>query len=436
MLQKLLIVHVHNSINVDIVFNNLKERTVSLGLCFTLSLILVSGSVFSSSFTLPNNAFAADMPGGSMDGGDNNQGGSSGNGDGNGDDDNGSNGDAPLTTGALTAGGDSDNDEDDDESSGGNRDSDNDNDDDEPASKNAPQTADTVTANKPDCPKGQEYYLFSASCKPVGGPENPGNTGPANPTPTSCFVSYNPEESDLNLVWGMKKEQLMKINRGVFYYAANDEGMQQQQLSLLHQVQENPVQLGKKYDPSSILSAVENCTIKQVRNPDGSITATITRPDEPFKDIIKTDTTGKVVVQENRYDNNDKLRTSAAIDNNRISTRVQYDDGGPGKNSIDITDRGGIQVSPPVWWKPDDGSVQSIVSEGIQHDDDDNDPTTATTPYGTKTTVKPFNVIDPYYIDVRNPDGSLKIQMILNSDGTVEPGFKWTTPAPVEPANK
>jgi hypothetical protein len=110
MLQKLLIVHVRNSINVDIGFNNLKKRPVSLRLCFSLPLILVSGSIFSSSFTLPNNALAADIPEGSMDGGDSNQGGSSGKGDGNGD--------ASLTTGALTAGGDSDNDEDDDESSG------------------------------------------------------------------------------------------------------------------------------------------------------------------------------------------------------------------------------------------------------------------------------------------------------------------------------
>jgi hypothetical protein len=334
--------------------------------------------------------------------------------------------DAPLTTGALTGGGDRDNDE---ESSGGNRDSENDKDDDEPTSKDAPQTADTITANKPDCPKGQEYYLFSASCKPVGGSESPGNTGPANPTPTSCFLSFDPEGPDLSSLWGMEKEQIMKINRGVFYHGATDKGMQQQ-LSLFHQVQEYPGQLGKKYDPSSILSAPQNtnCEFKQAHNPDGSITATITRPGGPFKDVIKTDTTGKVVVQENTYDNTDKLRSSAALDNNHISTRVQYDDGAPGKNSIDITEPDGGQVSL-VWWKPDDGSVQRIISEGIQHDDDDKDPTTATGPDGTKTTVKPFHAIDPYYIDVRNPDGSLETQMILNSDGTVEPGSRWTTPA-------
>jgi hypothetical protein len=241
-------------------------------------------------------------------------------------------------------------------------------------------------------------------------------------------------------VWGMKKEQLMKIDCGVFYHAANDEGMQQQQLSLLHQVQEYKEyqdQLGKKYDPSSILSTTQNidCEFKQVRNPDGSITATITNPGSSFKDVIKTDTTRKVVVQENRYDNNGKLITSAAIDNNRISTRVQYDDGGPGKNSIDINEHDGSRVAL-VWWMPHDGSVQRIISEGTQRDDDENDPTTATSYDGTKTTVKPFHVIDPYYIDVRNPDGNLETQMILNSDGTVEPGSKWTAPAPVEPASK
>lgn len=44
------------------------KRMHSLGLCVTLSLVMVFGSVFSS-FTLPNNAFAADT-GGTMDGGD------------------------------------------------------------------------------------------------------------------------------------------------------------------------------------------------------------------------------------------------------------------------------------------------------------------------------------------------------------------------------
>jgi hypothetical protein len=73
-------------------------------------------------------------------------------------------------------------------------------------------------------------------------------------------------------------------------------------------------------------------------------------------------------------------------------------------------------------------------------DDNDGDPTVATDKNGMKTTVRPFHVKDPYYIDVRNPNGSVKTQMILNSDGTVKPGSKWTTPAPpappVEPANK
>jgi hypothetical protein len=223
------------------------------------------------------------------------------------------------------------------------------------------------------------------------------------------------------------------MQSGVFY-TLNNRGMQQEQESIFHQVQERESQLGKKYDPSSILSKESDCNINQNRNPDGSITATITRPGNPVKDVIKTDTTGKVVVQENTYDDIG-LRSSTAIDNNRISTRVNYDDGGTGMNSIDITEHDGGQVSL-VWWKPSDGTVQRIISEGIQHDDDDNDPTTDTHPDGTKTTVKPFHAIDPYYIDVRNPDGSLKTQMILNSDGTVEPGSKWTTPAPVEPASK
>jgi hypothetical protein len=362
---------------------------VSLLVCFALSLVLIVGSVSpsvtfsssfsSSSFTLLTKAFA----GGDSGSGDHDQGAESGDG-GSG----GSGGSASPESGDGGSGG-SGGSASPESGDGGDEGGSNKKNDKKPTSEDSDTGA--SAAKKIECPKGQEVSLFSTSCKPVGGTESPGNTGAtiSTSTPTTCPSAQFPDRS----------------------------------------------QLGKKYDPSSILSTENSCNINQLRNPDGSITATITRPDDPFKDVIKTDTTGKVVVQENRYDNNDKLRTSAAIDNNRISTRVQYDDGGPGKNSIDITEHDGTQVSL-VWWKPGDGSVQRIVSEGIQHDDDDNDPTTATSHYGMKTTVRPFNARDPYYIDVRNPDGSLKTQLYLHSDGTVEPGSKWTTPAPVEPANK
>jgi hypothetical protein len=151
-----------------------------------LSLVLVFGSVFSSSSFIPINSFA-DMPGDSTDGGDS-DGGNGDNQENSGDeeDDNDipDSKEAPATAGSLTAGGDLDNDDDNDNDSGGNRDKDND-DDNEPASKDAPQTADTVTANKPDCPKGQEYYLFSASCKPVGGSDS---TNGATSAPMGCPI--------------------------------------------------------------------------------------------------------------------------------------------------------------------------------------------------------------------------------------------------------
>ena len=103
--------------------------------------------------------------GGDTDEGDSNQGGDSGDGDGNNDKSSDSmpKG-APLTTGALTAGRNSDNDDGDDDSGRDNGDDD----DNEPASKDAPVTTDALTAKKIECPKGQEVSLFSTSCKPAG----------------------------------------------------------------------------------------------------------------------------------------------------------------------------------------------------------------------------------------------------------------------------
>ena len=81
-------------------------RLVILIVCFSLLLILIFGSVFSS-FPLSSNALVPDMPGGFMSGGDtgggdSNQGADSGHGDDN--DEDGSDSmpkDAPLTAGTL-----------------------------------------------------------------------------------------------------------------------------------------------------------------------------------------------------------------------------------------------------------------------------------------------------------------------------------------------
>jgi hypothetical protein len=220
---------------------------------------------------------------------------------------------------------------------------------------------------------------------------------------------------------------MAKMYNGVLDYTVYDRTQQEQQRQpFIHEVK----YLGKKYDLSTFTGI--DCNINQARDPDGSITATITRPGNPTKDIIKTDTTGKVVVQDNWYEY-DKLEVSAAIDDNGIETRVWYGDS-PGKNAIQI--RGpDDRLITSVQWTPQDGSV-TLGLYGNVVDDNDGDPTVATDKNGMKTTVRPFHAIDPYYIDVRNPNGSLKTQMILNSDGTVEPGSKWTTPAPVEPASK
>jgi hypothetical protein len=123
---------------------------VSLGLCLMLSLVLIFGSVFSSasSFTLPDNAFAADMGGG--DGGD---GGDSKDGDSK-DGDSKDGGDNNQGDGSRNSGGDNT----------GNKDSD--------------KVASTAPL-KTNCPKGQEYTLFSG-CVVVA--ENPGNNKPTAPS--------------------------------------------------------------------------------------------------------------------------------------------------------------------------------------------------------------------------------------------------------------
>ena len=81
--------------------------------------------------------------------------------------------DAPATTDALIAGGGSDTDDDDDDNdddSGDTRD-DGDNGDDtdndsDTIPKDAPETTNSLTAKKVECPRGQEVTLFSTTCGP------------------------------------------------------------------------------------------------------------------------------------------------------------------------------------------------------------------------------------------------------------------------------
>ena len=88
--------------------------------------------------------------------------------------------DAPITSGTLSAGGDSDN----DDNSGGNGNNDNNNNvDSEPIIEDAPTTTDALTDKK--CPKGQEVTLFSASCQLVGEPDS---TKSAPISPMGCPV--------------------------------------------------------------------------------------------------------------------------------------------------------------------------------------------------------------------------------------------------------
>jgi hypothetical protein len=187
-----------------------------VGLCFTLSLVLVFGSVNSSSFTLPKTAFAsddADHTTGDSGGGDNsnhgddNQGGDTGDQDD--DHSDGSHGmpppeDAPAPTDTITAGGGGS--DDDDGSDDDNNDNDNDNDNDNPQiPKDAPPTSDALTAKKLECPPGQEVTLFSTTCEPAGQDGTQSSTSaatvcPTSPTPTSYGISNGLLVT--NAVWG------------------------------------------------------------------------------------------------------------------------------------------------------------------------------------------------------------------------------------------
>jgi hypothetical protein len=373
------------------------------------------------------------------------------------DNDDGSNdmpNDAPVTTGTLTAGGDLDNDDDDDDDSG----RDNDDNNNEPTSKDAPVSTDALAAKKIECPKGQEVSLFSTSCTPAGGSENPGNSGDSTLGATSCPTGHTPTSygkpsvSDQSSVLGLGDEQQFQIHRGIFYYTSNDNGIQQQG-SYFHRAE-----LGKAYNPSSF----GNCDIKQVENPNGSITATITRPGERI-DVIKTDNTQKVVIQENAYSSG-VLFYSGAIDDNGVATQLEFDvgRGDPGVllHALRTTEPDGNKPTISLIYNPSDGSIKvhdrpigTSVSINNLRDDNDGDPTVATDKNGMKATLKPFNEVYPTAGDskddplttatshhmvfrVTNPDSSIKTQMTVNPDGTVQPGPKWTSEEPVEPASE
>ena len=126
------------------------RRLVTLGITYTVSLVLVfgSGSVLLSPSVI-NVALANDMADAPMTK-DTITAGS----DGDDDNDQGDNDqeDAPVTQDTITAGGGSEDDDDEDNSGQNN----NDNNDDKPA---------TEIKDVPNCPAGQERALFDAACK-------------------------------------------------------------------------------------------------------------------------------------------------------------------------------------------------------------------------------------------------------------------------------
>jgi hypothetical protein len=133
------------------------KRLVSLELCFTLSLVLVFGSILLSP-TVINVALANDMSDAPMtkdtitassDGDDKDQG----------DNDQ---EDAPVTQDTITAGGGSEDDDDDEDNSGQKGDNNDSSD-----NINEPTNTGTEVPDKPNCPKDQERALFDSTCKPT-----------------------------------------------------------------------------------------------------------------------------------------------------------------------------------------------------------------------------------------------------------------------------
>jgi hypothetical protein len=135
------------------------KRLVSLGLCFTVSLVLVFGPVLSH--TDMNMALAVDMSDAPMTK-DTITAGSDGDDDDQGDDDQ---EDDPVTQDTIN---EAESKDDNDEDNSGQSSDSNDNND----NKNEPTTTDTKATNKPNCPKGQERPLFEAACKPTNGQIN------------------------------------------------------------------------------------------------------------------------------------------------------------------------------------------------------------------------------------------------------------------------
>jgi hypothetical protein len=129
------------------------KRLVCLGLCFTLSLVLVFGSVLS--LTEMNMALAIDMSDAPMTK-DTITAGSDGDDEDQGDNDE---EDAPITQDTINEGESKD---DNDEDNPGQSSDSNDNND----NKNEPTTTDTKVTNNPNCPKGQESGLFT-TCMPI-----------------------------------------------------------------------------------------------------------------------------------------------------------------------------------------------------------------------------------------------------------------------------
>jgi hypothetical protein len=435
------------------------RRLVSLTVCFALLLVLIVGSVsasdtFSSSsspYHLLTKSFADDMMGGPTSGGSSDSGGSEG-------------GDHDEGAESGDGGGGSREEAESGDGGGGSRGDgkEGDNNQKKQASNENPKAA-----SLGGCDLGEEHDIFTNECKPTVLAQNPANTGPATPTtptPTTCLVSYNPEESDQSSVWGSNNEQLIKMHSGILYYTLDDRGIQQQQLSLFHQMQ--GMQLGKTYDLSSYSGS--ECNINQVRNKDGSITATITFPNH-VKQVIRTDTTGKVPIQINHLDYDNKIFVSEAVDNDGIATKVNQDVGGLGESGltgIETTEPGGTKPIISVVLDSKDGSLkilgrgaigQSSVGRHELQDDNDGDPTIATTKSGMKVTVTPFNVAYPNpgaskddplatmssdhsVVRVINPDSSIKTHMIINPDGSVQPGSKWLKPpteaTPADPVSQ
>jgi hypothetical protein len=269
-----------------------------------ISLVLVSGLVSSSLFSLVHTAVADDMMGDPM-------GGDGGDGNGNDDDSDGISTPENASPTADTGGGSSNNNDGQNSVSGKSNDDntgDKSNNDDKP----------TVTP-KTNCPQGQEYYLFSSSCQPTLA-DNPTIVAPATVPSTTCPTSYYPNEKE-SITSHAKSEQSTMIEHPLINNAAKDSSMFDIGLKLggiprLHHVANQPLPTGQK-DP---LAGLGDCKITNYQLDPKTNTNTRTIEFTDGSKTIQVIDSGGTISRQEKYDKSGFVIQSSVLSPNDVQT--------------------------------------------------------------------------------------------------------------------